>query len=131
MHPTRALRPYRALRPPRRPSCKWRLLIEVPFQQPYRITSDGSRDCDEFDDIDTALPAFDFSHERLRLTELVSQVLLDDAGVLPRLPEQREEAGVIWGMKGLAHAPVGGEAPGKLILKPNYPKMGLSGPQST
>jgi hypothetical protein len=38
--------------------------------------------------------------------------------------QQGEKAGVIGGVKGLAHAPPGGEARRKLILKPDYPKIG-------
>jgi hypothetical protein len=82
------------------------------------VTPDRLCDRDEFDDIDAPLASFDFGYERLRLTKPVRQFLLDDPGILPRLLKQREQAGVIRGVKGLAHAPPGGEAPSKLILKP-------------
>jgi hypothetical protein len=51
---------------------------------------------------------------------------LNDTGVLPRLSQQAKEAGIIRRVEGLAHAPSGGEAPGKLILNQNYPIMGFS-----
>jgi hypothetical protein len=96
----------------------------VLLEQPYGIAPDRSRDRNEFDYIDATLASFDFCDKRLRLVEPIRQLLLDDAGILPRLLQQGEKASVIRGVKGLAHAPCGGEALSKLILKPDYPKMG-------
>jgi hypothetical protein len=57
----------------------------VLLEQPCGIAPDCSRYSDEFDYIDATLASFDFSDERLRLSQPVCQLLLDDAGILPSL----------------------------------------------
>jgi hypothetical protein len=64
-------------------------------QKPDGIASNRSRDCDELDHIDPALAPFDLCYERLRLSKLVCELLLDDASVLPRGLQQGEKTSVI------------------------------------
>jgi len=94
------------------------------LEQAHGVASDRSGYCDEFDRIDAPFATFELGDEGLRLAEFVRQFLLNHARILSRVFQQGEKAGVIGGVKGLAHAPPGEEARRKLILKPDYPKMG-------
>jgi hypothetical protein len=70
-------------------------LREEAPEKPDRVAPDRFCDRDTLDHINPALAAFDLCHERLRLSELVCELLLDDTRVLPRGLQQGEKTSVI------------------------------------
>lgn len=87
------------------------------------VLSEGTSDRNELDNINAALAAFIFSHERLGSIDSPCHLMLCEAGSLARRNQELPELQVFFAVDRSAHVVPGrGNERGKLIPLLDYPK---------
>jgi hypothetical protein len=74
------------------------------LQHPGRIDTQGPRDSNELDDIETAVARLIFGNKGLRLADPVGEILLAEASRLASFPKEGAELFLTLGMDGFSHA---------------------------
>jgi hypothetical protein len=92
-------------------------------QEPHRIRANNPHDRDEFHNVDAALTALVFGHERLRLAQALCDVMLGEACLLASRYHELAKGILPGRVDGFVYAArARGHRRSKLILASDYPK---------